>query len=95
MSIRLWFSVFVLLFVIAPSSPADTPPTAKQRNPKWWRAGFHELECLAKIPQRHNKDILHTIEVLQNSFADIPPLRAEQHSSLNQRRKGDDNTVRL
>jgi len=53
-------------------------------------------ECLAKIPRPHKKDILHTIEVLENSFADIPPLWAEKLNSLKQQcRKGDDNTPRL
>ncbi|MCK4293711.1 MAG: hypothetical protein KAY65_10980 [Planctomycetes bacterium] len=59
-------------------------PPPSQRSPKWWRARFYEFYCWAKMPQTQNKDVLHTIEVLQNSFADIPPLWAEKLNSLKQ-----------
>jgi len=56
-----------------------------RRTWKWWRAKFYELDCFAKIPQTEKKDILHTIEVLENSFTDIPPLWAEKLNLLKQR----------
>ena len=61
----------------------DTP-SANQRSWKWWRAKFYELGCWAKQPQSSKKDALHTIEVLENSFDDIPPLWAEKLSLLKQ-----------
>ena len=56
-----------------------------RRTWKWWRAKFYELDCFAKIPQTEKQDILHTIEVLENSFTDIPPLWAEKLNLLKQR----------
>ena len=55
---------------------------ANQRSWKWWRAKFYELCCWAKCPQTKKSDVLHTIEVLENSFADIPALWAERLNSL-------------
>ena len=59
-------------------------PSAQQRSRKWWRAKFYELNCWAKCPQTQKTSVLHTIEVLENSFHDIPPLWAEKLSSLKQ-----------
>jgi len=58
--------------------------SANQRSWKWWRAKFYELYCCAKISQTEKEKVLHTIEVLENSFTDIPPLWAEKLSSLKQ-----------
>jgi hypothetical protein len=58
---------------------------AYQRTWKWWRAKFYELDCFAKTPQTEKQDILHTIEVLENSFSDIPPLWAEKLDLLKQK----------
>ena len=58
---------------------------AYQRTWKWWRAKFYELDCFAKIPQTEKQDILHTIEVLESSFTDIPPLWAEKLDLLKQK----------
>ena len=55
-----------------------------QRSWKWWRAKFYELYCCTKITRADKREILHTIEVLQNSFSDIPPLWAEKLSLLKQ-----------
>ncbi|UCF44371.1 MAG: hypothetical protein JSV99_05525 [Planctomycetota bacterium] len=57
---------------------------ANQKSWKWWRAKFYELHCWAQCPQTKNKDVLHTIEVLENSFADIPALWTEKLNSLKQ-----------
>ena len=57
-------------------------PTANQRSWKWWRAKFYELDCWAKRPQTQKTSVLHTIEVLENSFHDIPSLWAEKLNSL-------------
>ncbi|MHC4455947.1 MAG: hypothetical protein ACYS0I_02465 [Planctomycetota bacterium] len=57
---------------------------ANQRSWKWWRAKFYELACWAKLPQTKKENLVHTIEVLENSFQDIPPLWAKKLSSLKQ-----------
>ena len=56
-----------------------------QRSWEWWRAKFYELACLAKWPQTKKQQLSHTIEILENSFSDIPPLWAEKLSSLKAR----------
>ncbi len=53
-----------------------------QRSYQWWRAKFYELYCFSKTPQAKTKDVVHAIEVLENSFAEVPPLWAEKLSSL-------------
>jgi len=58
--------------------------STNQRSWKWWRAEFYELYCCAKISQIQKEKVLHTIEVLENSFTDIPSLWAEKLSSLKQ-----------
>jgi len=45
-----------------------------KRSWKWWRAKYYELACWAKCPQSEKENIVHTIDVLKNSFAHIPPL---------------------
>lgn len=53
-----------------------------QRSYQWWRAKFYELHCFSKTPQSSSDDVLRAIEVLENSFAEIPALWAEKLSSL-------------
>lgn len=55
-----------------------------QQTWRWWRAKFYELDCFAKTPETGKQDILHTIEVLENSFSYIPPLWAEKLDLLKQ-----------
>lgn len=57
-------------------------PHTTQQNSRWWRAKFYELDCWAKIPNTERTDVLHTIEVLENSYADIPPLWQEKLEQL-------------
>jgi hypothetical protein len=67
---------------------ASQPPPATsggQRSWKWWRAKFYELACWAKCPQTQKESIAHTIEILENSFTNIPPLWAEKLKLLKQR----------
>lgn len=58
--------------------------SATQRNWKWWRAKYYELDCWAKCPQTKKQDVLHTIEVLENSFTEIPLLWAKKLMMLRQ-----------
>jgi len=49
-----------------------------KRSWKWWRAKFYELDCASKIPSAKKTDIIHTIDVLESSYSDIPSLWAER-----------------
>jgi hypothetical protein len=60
------------------------PASGNLRSWKWWRAKFYELDCWAKRPQTQKNDVLHTIEVFENTFPDIPPLWAEKLTLLKQ-----------
>ncbi|HUT29161.1 MAG TPA: hypothetical protein VMX13_05150 [Sedimentisphaerales bacterium] len=60
----------------------DEPAPPHQRSWKWWRAKYYELYCLSKQPQTNKQSLLHTVEVLENSFAGAPPLWAEKLESL-------------
>jgi tetratricopeptide (TPR) repeat protein len=51
----------------------------------WWQAKYYELECMSKVPSANLKDIHHTIEVLQNTYAEIPAPWSEKLDSLKQR----------
>ena len=62
----------------------DETPSATRRNWKWWRAKYYELDCWAKCPQTKKQDVLHTIEVLENSFTEIPLLWAKKLMMLRQ-----------
>ena len=57
-------------------------PSVNQRSWKWWRAKFYEIYCWAKCPQTEKGNLLHTIEILENTFSSIPPLWAEKLSLL-------------
>ncbi|MGB2809859.1 MAG: hypothetical protein WBC22_19120 [Sedimentisphaerales bacterium] len=58
---------------------------AYQRTWKWWRAKFYEMDCFAKTPQTEKQGVLHTIEVFESSYTDIPPLWAEKLDLLKQK----------
>ncbi|MHC4624986.1 MAG: hypothetical protein ACYS4W_13910, partial [Planctomycetota bacterium] len=62
----------------------DDPAPPRQRSWKWWRARYYELLCRSKSPQTDKESLLHTIEVLENSFTTIPPPWAEKIRSLRQ-----------
>ncbi len=55
---------------------------ANQRSWKWWRAKYYELYCWSKLPQTKKEDVSHSIEILENSFRNIPPLWAGKLSLL-------------
>ena len=58
------------------------PSLANQRRWKWWRAKYYELYCWSKLPQTQKEDVSHSIEILESSFHNVPPLWAEKLSSL-------------
>jgi hypothetical protein len=57
-------------------------PQADQQSWRWWRAKYYELYCWSQYTQTEKEEVLHTIEVLENSFTSIPPLWSEKLNSL-------------
>ncbi len=55
------------------------------RSFQWWRAKYYELLCWSKSPKTEKQQVLHTIEVLENTFDNIPLLWAEKLKSLKQK----------
>lgn len=51
---------------------------------QWWRAKFYELDCYIQAPKANKKSVLHAIEVLENSYSDLPTLWAEKLNLLKQ-----------
>ncbi|MHC4331456.1 MAG: hypothetical protein ACYSWW_25410, partial [Planctomycetota bacterium] len=62
----------------------DDPAPPHQRSWKWWRAKYYELHCRSECRQTDKESLLHTIEVLENSFTTVPPFWAEKIRSLRQ-----------
>ncbi|MHC4620935.1 MAG: alkaline phosphatase D family protein [Planctomycetota bacterium] len=60
----------------------NEPAGPNRRSWKWWRAKYYHLYCLAKRPQTDKASLSHTIEVIENSFRNIPPLWAQKLDSL-------------
>jgi hypothetical protein len=54
----------------------------KERSWKWWRAKFYELFCCQQITEFRQQDLLHTIEILEATYQEIPPLWSEKLNSL-------------
>ncbi|HUV40531.1 MAG TPA: hypothetical protein VMW23_01930 [Sedimentisphaerales bacterium] len=57
-------------------------PTPAQQSWKWWRAKFYQIYCWSKLPETESRQVIHTIEVLENSFRNIPSLWAEKLKEL-------------
>jgi len=53
-------------------------PSANEQSRQWWRAKFYEVFCWSRLPQTQSHKVLHTIEILENSFRNIPALWAEK-----------------
>ncbi|MFC1738999.1 hypothetical protein ACFL1G_08130 [Planctomycetota bacterium] len=58
-----------------------------ERSWKWWRAKCYELNCCRQIPQINKQNLLHTIEVLKNTFPHIPLLWEQKLNSIQQQIK--------
>jgi len=61
--------------------------SATRRSWKWWRAKYYQLYCWANCAGTQKKDVLHTIEVLENSFTNIPTLWTEKFGFLKEKMK--------
>jgi hypothetical protein len=51
----------------------NEPNEPPQHSYKWWQAKYFELASSLKIPGANRADSIHSIEVLQSSFDQIPP----------------------
>lgn len=68
------------------------PVQTGKRSWQWWRAKYYELLCFSKMPETGAEDVVHSIEILENGFGEIPPLWAEKLKLLKEEcDKGDDN----
>ncbi|MHC4758191.1 MAG: hypothetical protein ACYTE8_06015, partial [Planctomycetota bacterium] len=56
--------------------------TENERNWQWWRAKYYELYCCRQVPEFKNIELLHTIEILETTYTQIPHLWAEKLNSL-------------
>jgi tetratricopeptide (TPR) repeat protein len=61
----------------------NDPAAPGQKSYNWWQAKFYELDCLAKS-KAENQNITHTIDVLFNTFPEIPPPWAKKLNVLKQ-----------
>ena len=39
---------------------------------QWWRAKYYELECFSKLAGVEHNEVVHAVEVLENSFGTLP-----------------------
>jgi len=62
----------------------DDTTISGTRTWKWWRAKYYELYCWANYDPAKKQQITHNIEVLRNSFDDIPLFWAEKLDRLKQ-----------
>ncbi|MHC5073405.1 MAG: hypothetical protein ACYTFE_01110 [Planctomycetota bacterium] len=53
-----------------------------ERSWKWWRAKYYELYCCRHIPEYNKQDLSHTIDILETTYPEIPPLWLEKLISL-------------
>jgi hypothetical protein len=53
-----------------------------ERSWKWWRAKYYELYCCRQIPEFNKQDLSHTIDILETTYPEIPPLWLEKLISL-------------
>jgi hypothetical protein len=60
------------------TQPAEPPQHSRQ----WWQAKYFELEYSAKMPGVLRRDTAHAIEVLENSFNEIPQFWDEKLKKL-------------
>ncbi|MFH1614034.1 MAG: hypothetical protein ABIG61_02980 [Planctomycetota bacterium] len=61
---------------------------SENRSWYWWRAKFGELWSWSQMPGTDRGDVLHNIEVLQNSFSNVPEFWLEKLVVLYEELKG-------
>ncbi len=55
-----------------------------QPSREWWRAKYYELYCWSRWPETEKEEVVHTIEILESSYQDIPALWADKLGLLKQ-----------
>jgi hypothetical protein len=78
------FEQAVKLWAQIAESKRNQSAEQSRKSYAWWQAKFYELDCLSKVPSANLKDIRHTIEVLQSTYAEIPAPWPEKLESLKQ-----------
>jgi len=78
------FAVAALLWGKICDARKTEESALNKRSWKWWRCKYYQLHCLTKSTQSQKQNILHTIEVLQNTFTGIPSPWAEELNLLKQ-----------
>lgn len=48
----------------------------------WWRAKYYQILCWSRLPDTTEAELVHAIEVLQNSYRQIPPFWAQDLADL-------------
>ncbi len=48
----------------------------------WWRAKYYQILCWSRLPDTTEAGLVHAVEVLQNSYREIPPLWAQNLADL-------------
>ncbi len=60
-------------------------PVNQPQSIGFWQAKFHQLQCAKKSGQIPADDILHAVEVLENTYTPVPELYSEMFSKLKDR----------
>ena len=56
----------------------ENPETCHAR----WQGKYYQLLCVSKLGDTEKHDIIHAVEILQNSYDDIPPFWAKKLNEL-------------
>jgi hypothetical protein len=62
-----------------------TTATPKSQTWQWWRAKFYQIQSWANLPGTTEADVDHAVEVLQNSYSNIPDFWAAKLEKLKNR----------
>jgi hypothetical protein len=58
------------------------PAKGADRDWRWWRGKYYQLWCWSQVPGVTAGDGRHAVEVLENSFSDIPDFWAVRLAKL-------------
>ncbi len=58
--------------------------TQNEQSWNWWRAKYYELYCLSNLPDANTQNLRHAIEVLENTYSEIPPPWAKKLDEIKQ-----------
>ncbi len=76
------FTEASVLWKKARKARENEPSDKYERNWRWWRAKYFELNCILKMPAVEKNKVLHAVEVLINSYEEIPDIWRRKLSDL-------------